>query len=92
ELILDQFGGSGNLAKASLNLKRNAIVIEKDEEQFKTMLHNIEKADEDNMEQAIIKYVRREKSITERIKTAKDKLSIINNKEKIIETKTPRDR
>ncbi|MEG2306823.1 MAG: site-specific DNA-methyltransferase [Erysipelotrichaceae bacterium] len=92
ELILDQFGGSGNLAKASLNLKRNAIVIEKDEEQFKTMLHNIEKADEDNMEQAIIKYVRREKSITERIKTAKDKLSIINNKEKIIDTKTPRDR
>ena len=31
ELLLDQFGGSGNFAIASLNTNRNVIVIEKDE-------------------------------------------------------------
>ncbi|MEG0408448.1 MAG: site-specific DNA-methyltransferase [Bacilli bacterium] len=91
ELILDQFGGSGNLAKASLNLNRNAIVIEKDEEQFKTMVHNIEKEDA-GTDPPTLKCIKKEKSLTERMNTAKDKLSIINAKEKIIETKSQRDR
>lgn len=41
ELLLDQFGGSGNLGIASLNKNRNAIVIEKDETIFKKMKENI---------------------------------------------------
>lgn len=41
ELLLDQFGGSGNFAIASLNTNRNAIVIEKDEETYNKMEENI---------------------------------------------------
>ena len=45
EYILDQFAGSGNLGIASLNMNRNAILIEKNEEMYKKMKRNIE----DNM-------------------------------------------
>lgn len=41
ELLLDQFGGSGNFAIASLNTNRNVIVIEKDEETYDKMKENI---------------------------------------------------
>ena len=41
ETLLDQFGGSGNFAIASLNTNRNAIVIEKDEETYIKMEENI---------------------------------------------------
>lgn len=41
ELLLDQFGGSGNFAIASLNKNRNVIVIEKDEETYDKMKENI---------------------------------------------------
>ena len=41
ELLLDQFGGSGNFAIASLNTNRNVIVIEKDEETYDKMKGNI---------------------------------------------------
>lgn len=38
ELVLDQFSGSGNLGIACLQSKRNAILIEKDEVNYKTSL------------------------------------------------------
>lgn len=41
ELALDQFGGSGNLAKAALNTHRNSIVIEKDLETYQRMCENV---------------------------------------------------
>ena len=41
ELLLDQFGGSGNFAIACLNTGRNAIVIEKDETTFEKMKDNV---------------------------------------------------
>lgn len=43
ELVLDQFGGSGNLAIAALNTGRNAIVIEKDEKIYEKMKDNVSK-------------------------------------------------
>lgn len=42
ELLLDQFGGSGNFAIACTNTKRNSIVIEKSEEMFAKMKENVE--------------------------------------------------
>lgn len=42
ELLLDQFGGSGNFAIACANTKRNSIVIEKSEEMFAKMKENVE--------------------------------------------------
>lgn len=42
ELLLDQFGGSGNFAIACMNTKRDSIVIEKDEEMFSKMKDNVE--------------------------------------------------
>ena len=41
ELILDQFGGSGNIAVACMNKKRNCIVIEQDDEMYNKMRNNI---------------------------------------------------
>lgn len=41
ELVLDQFGGSGNLGKAALNTHRNSIVIEKDLETYQRMCENV---------------------------------------------------
>jgi DNA modification methylase len=41
ELLLDQFGGSGNFGIACLNTNRNAIIVEKDEQTFERMKDNI---------------------------------------------------
>lgn len=41
ELLLDQFGGSGNFGIACLNTNRNAIIVEKDKQTFEHMKDNI---------------------------------------------------
>lgn len=53
ELLLDQFGGSGNFGIACLNTNRNAIIVEKDEQTFERMKDNIVNTMKDKSEASI---------------------------------------
>ena len=42
EIVLEQYGGSGNIGKAALRSKRDCIVIEKDEKTFHKMIESFD--------------------------------------------------
>lgn len=42
DIVLDPFGGSGSTALSSISLKRNYIIIEKDENYYNTIVHRID--------------------------------------------------